>query len=165
MTGYIIQTTQDIIVEQRDGAPFFHWSDGLGIEFHVPSQIATHSRSSQSVPKWMNPFGVQTPRGYSTMFIPPVNQDQAAFIPFSGMVDTDKFIQPVNFPFLLADPQFEGLVPAGTPLVQLIPIKRENWANKYHSGETEEIDRAKRLKNSVFQHGYKMFFRQPKSYR
>jgi len=165
MTGYVIQTTEDIMVEQRNGAPHFHWSHGLGVDFHVPSQISTHSRSQQSVPKWKNPFGVQTPAGYSTMFIPPVNQDSPLVMPFSGMVDTDTFIQPVNFPFLLTDPNFDGLIPAGTPLVQLIPVKREEWEHSVHSGTTEAIKRANRLKQSVFQHGYKMFFRSPKSYR
>jgi len=165
MTGYVIQTTEDFMVEQRDGAPFFYWSNGLGVEFHVPSQIQTHSRSNQSVPKWLNPFGVQTPPGYSTLFIPPVNQDSPIVTAFSGMVDTDKFVVPINFPFLLTDPNFEGLVPAGTPMVQLIPIKREEWNNQVTSGMTEDIERAKRLKQSVFQYGYKMFFRAPKSYR
>lgn len=165
MAGYVIQTTEDFMVEQRNGLPFFYWSAGLGIEFHVASQIGTHSRSNHGVPKWLNPFSVQTPAGYSTLFVPPVNQDSPLMTPFSGMVDTDKFIIPINFPFVLTDPNFEGLIPAGTPLVQLIPIRREDWKHQVKSGMTEKIERAKRLKQSVFQYGYKMFFRTPKSYR
>ena len=165
MTGYVIETTEDWIVEQTDQGAHFYWANGLGLDFHEPGQISTHSRSSEMVPKWMNPFAIETPAGYSTLFIPLVNQDNPVIVPFSGMVDTDSFIHNVNFPFLLRDPDFEGLIPAGTPLVQVIPVKRVEWTKAVHSGETDAITRSQRLSTSVFLNGYKMFFRKPKSYR
>ena len=31
----------------------------------------------------------------------------------------------INFPFVWNEPNFKGIVPAGTPLMQVIPIKRD----------------------------------------
>jgi hypothetical protein len=46
-------------------------------------------------------------------------------------------MQPVNFPFTLNDPDFEGLIPAGTPIAQAIPFKRTSWRSKYQETTPE----------------------------
>ena len=46
------------------------------------------------------------------------------------MVDTDKYPIPVHFPFLLKK-NFEGLIKQGTPIIQVIPFKRESWKSSY----------------------------------
>jgi hypothetical protein len=48
----------------------------------------------------------------------------SASLPFSilpGIVDADHFKLSVQFPFLL-QAGFEGVIPAGTPVAQIIPI-------------------------------------------
>lgn len=164
MSGYTIVTTEDIKVEQTETTPYYRWSSGLGIEFHTVNQASTHAGVHAPIPKWLNPWSIQTPRGYSCLFVAPLNNDGMAFTPFAGVVDTDTYIPVVNFPFLLSDPNFEGLVPAGTPIVQVIPFQREAWTIETIVGNNQDIVRAQRRLNSKFKGGYRNLFRSPKSF-
>lgn len=76
--------------------------------------------------KWINNWEIKTPKGYSTMFMHPLNSPFLPFYSFSGIVDTDKHPLIINFPFILRS-DFSGLIKAGTPLIQLMPFKRESW--------------------------------------
>jgi hypothetical protein len=79
--------------------------------------------------KWTSQWHIKTPRGYSCLFIHPLNRPELPFYSFTGVVDTDKHPLVVNLPFLLRE-DFEGVIPAGTPLIQVIPFKREDWVSK-----------------------------------
>jgi hypothetical protein len=46
----------------------------------------------------------------------------------SGIIDSDKYSTSGNIPFFIRE-DFVGMIPAGTPFAQLIPIKREKWAS------------------------------------
>jgi hypothetical protein len=41
-------------------------------------------------------------------------------------MDTDTYSTSGNVPFFVRE-DFEGMVPAGTPFAQLLPIKRKSW--------------------------------------
>jgi len=79
--------------------------------------------------KWINPWKITTPKGYSCLFIHPLNSQHLPFYSFSGIVDTDQHPVTVNFPFLIKK-DFEGAIPAGTPIIQVIPFKRDKWEHK-----------------------------------
>jgi hypothetical protein len=68
----------------------------------------------------------QTPPGYSSLITHPLNRHDLPFITLSGLVDTDMTMARGNLPFFLKE-GFEGVIPAGTPMFQIIPFKRENW--------------------------------------
>ena len=59
------------------------------------------------------------------------------FHSFSGIVDTDKHPVPVNFPFVVKK-DFEGVIPAGTPIAQFIFLKRDTL--EYEVCEASQID-------------------------
>ena len=125
--GYMILTPCDLWVEQRDGKPYFIWLEQM-IDWHPIQQTEGHpiSKDGFDSPKFMNPWAMKTPKGYSTLIVHPMHQE----LPFTilpGIVDTDGYIAPVNFPFKLNDPKFEGMIPQGTPMAQVIPFKRESW--------------------------------------
>ena len=69
-----------------------------------------------------------------------------------GIVDTDKYVSPVNFPFILNDIKFTGLIPAGTPIAQVIPFKRDSWKMNFGSEKeiTASIKSDKTLKRKFF---------------
>jgi hypothetical protein len=48
------------------------------------------------------------------------------FQTLSAIVDTDKHDVPTHFPFFMKH-GFEGKIPVGTPIVQIIPFKRQEW--------------------------------------
>lgn len=79
--------------------------------------------------KWNNYWFIKTPPGYSTLFIHPLNRLGDPFYSFAGIVDTDKHPTPINFPFVLRH-DFNGTIPAGTPIIQAIPFKRDEWNAK-----------------------------------
>lgn len=79
--------------------------------------------------KWVNSWYIKTPPGYSTLFIHPLNRLDLPFYSFTGVVDTDKHPLVINFPFVLRK-DFEGTIPAGTPMIQAIPFKRDDWDSR-----------------------------------
>ena len=44
-----------------------------------------------------------------------------------GIVDTDNYINTINFPFILTKRDKQFLIKKGEPMVQVIPFKRESW--------------------------------------
>lgn len=165
--GYIITSPCDVWVKQVDNKPYFSWTNFNVIDFHPITQTEGHpiSKGGLPSPKWINPWSIKTPKGWSVLFITPTHRD----LPFSilpGIVDTDTYNNPVNFPFKMNDPAFEGLIPAGTPIAQVIPIRRESW-NMRIGGDKElkEIDTIQRKMTTVFFDRYKRFWWNRKEYR
>lgn len=166
--GYTIPTYCDLWVKKNgEGEIVYVTSDNINIEFHPIIQAPYHPRMNQHpYPKWLNPWSIKTPKGYSSLFLPPVHGGNGYFTIAEGFVDTDKYTAPVNFPFVLNDPDFEGLIPAGTPMAQVIPVKRDQWSmtvgdNKDRENTNKDI---KKL-SSVFYDRYKNLFWERKSYR
>lgn len=130
-SGYFMLLENDVQVKQVDGTQEFVWfrgGDGF-IGSHSKEQISPDlipEGYSQDPWKFLNFWGIQTPQGYSTLFTHPMNRTELPFLTLSGVVDTDDYNQPVNFPFVIRK-DFEGIIAAGTPIAQVIPFKRENW--------------------------------------
>ena len=164
MAGYTIFLTEDIMIDQTETEPVFRWPSGLGIGFHGPKQVGDHGPAAHAIPKWMSPWSMKTPKGYSCLFTPPLNGDKPSMLAFTGIVDTDTYFEVVNFPFMLANNKFEGIINAGTPLVQVFPFKRDEWNMKIEVGNTEEIKRSRNKLKSVFTDGYRNMFWSKKSY-
>jgi hypothetical protein len=163
--GYLIFTYTDVYVSVKDGVHWFEWPMGDPLAFHNNDQAPTHPKNNdQSYPKWNNPWGIKTPKGYSCLFIPPTHRE-SPFSILEGIVDTDTYDNAVNFPFVMKDTKFEGLIPAGTPIAQVIPFKRDSW--KMELGGKEELKSAQqtslRLRRTFFD-GYRNNFRQEKDY-
>jgi hypothetical protein len=135
--GYIITSPADVMVSLKDGAQYFEWANFNLISFHPIEQAPEHpARKPYQYPKWNNPWAIKTPKGYSTLFVQPMHRE-SVFTILPGIVDTDIYTAPVNFPFVINDPNFEGLIPKGTPIAQIIPIKRDAW--KIEFGGQEEL--------------------------
>jgi hypothetical protein len=84
-----------------------------------------------------------------------------------GVVDTDQYKAPVNFPFVLNEAdKFEGLIPAGTPMAQVIPFKRDSWQMELGSQEEfkEQLKVTNKLRTKFFD-SYKTQYRQLKEYK
>jgi hypothetical protein len=129
--GYYILSPADVFVSQRDGVPYYEWANHDLITFHPKHQAPTYPNSSSlpNYPKWVNPWSIKTPKGYSCLFTTPKHRENI-FTIFDGVVDCDTYTGAVNFPFVLNDITFEGLIPAGTPIAQVIPFKRDSFKLK-----------------------------------
>jgi hypothetical protein len=167
--GYTISLENDLQVTIEEGVPYFTWKSGGDgyVSMHGKNQI-----SPEMVPvgfsdqpfKFKNNWSIKTPKGYSALFVHPLNRGDLPFYTLSGFVDTDDYNTPVNFPFLIrAD--FEGIIPKGTPIAQVIPIKRESWTHdigKYDSKFT--IEKEAKLNSTIYR-AYKNLFWKRKDYR
>jgi hypothetical protein len=179
--GYILYTYADIYVSQKidpvaenNKEPrkhsYFEWPSYDPIKFHPIEQAPNHPNRGNipengSYPKWMNPWSIKTPKGYSCLFTQPMHRD-SIFTILDGIVDTDTYTAPVNFPFVLNDWNFEGFIPAGTPMAQVVPFKRESW--QMEIGAEKDYKEQKKVTdylNTSFFDSYKNKFRQPKEYK
>jgi hypothetical protein len=173
--GYIITTYVDIWVSQKEQQdfngelkilPWYEWPSFGPIQFHPIDQAPTHpAKNGAAYPKLMNPWAIKTPPGYSTMFMAPVHRDNI-FTILPGVVDTDTYTAAVNFPMVLTDVKFEGLVPAGTPIAQIIPFQRESWTMELGKQEDlNEVNKVTARLRTRFFDAYKTQYRQVKEYR
>jgi hypothetical protein len=110
--GWIIPLAADVEFVTNDDVTSvnYRWSFyKTMIENHSQSQLSTETSKHPSHPKppmkFMNYWMIKVPKGYS--------------------VDSDVYFEYVNFPFFFKTPNYTGLIKAGTPLVQVIPIKRD----------------------------------------
>jgi hypothetical protein len=126
-------------------------------KYHVDTRIY-----SPYALKFENPWIVKTPPGYSCLFITPMHYDHLPFKVLGGVVDTDKYPLPVNLPFFI-EKDFEGIIETGTPMIQVIPFKRDRWRSE--SGFDEESYLEWEKARSYFSNKYKRFFRQEKSWK
>lgn len=177
-TGYVLKSPVDIKIwtyQDADRSAYcWHaeWSlnikgsDGEKIEFvtaHNVNQISTLNLVKQGgVPlKFCNLWGIRTPVGYSCLFTPTLNDDtllNKGIFMLSGIVDTDTYNAPVNFPFIFLAPlNTEILIEKGTPLIQVIPFKREPWTSEVILDSTK-IKKSIQLLASIFSDRYKKLF-------
>ncbi|MBX2805702.1 MAG: hypothetical protein KTR19_07010 [Hyphomicrobiales bacterium] len=132
--GVLMPLTCDLSV--KDGA--FRWESPLPvieggnvgrspIGAHVPEQGsgAPFGDSSQFIVKFMNYWSIETPKGWSVLFSHPANRHDLPFRTLTGIVDCDAFaLGLVHFPAIWTEPDFDGVLPAGTPVAQCYPILR-----------------------------------------
>jgi hypothetical protein len=164
--GYIITSPADVYVSIKEEQQYFEWSTLGLITFHPIEQAPEHpARKPHAYPKWNNPWAIKTPKGYSTLFTQPMHRE-SVFTILPGIVDTDTYSAPVNFPMIINDPNFEGLIPQGTPIAQVIPFKREDWQMDIGS-EKELIEQnsiTQKLQTKFFDR-YKQMFWSRKEYK
>ena len=80
--------------------------------------------------KLNSPWVIQTPSGYSTLFLAPQYRENSIEI-LPAIVDTDKYYHPINFPAVMIKKECE--VEQGEPIVQAIPFKRQSWVSAVRS--------------------------------
>src|SRR5690606_21575439 len=106
------------------------WAEGVPfqpVEQHHPAQIGAPAPPFEStVPlKFINPWRIKVPDGYSVLFVQPLSRPDLPFSCLSGVVGCGRFGTTVNRPVAWTGPVGEHVLPAGTPIAQLIPIRRD----------------------------------------
>jgi hypothetical protein len=168
MSGYVIFTEFDLFVRQTETGPMIEWKYGGNlIGTHLKEQIVPEQIPPGFSPhpiKFHNFWQIKTPRGYSTLFTHPLNRNDLPFLTLSGVVETDTFENLINFPALMRE-DFSGEIPAGTPIVQLFPFKRESWVMEKGVVDKTELEQASVRLNHKFMNSYKFQWWQRKEYK
>ena len=152
--GWIVPVPADVAMTRNaDGSLHLEWDDdsfelmGMHDKSQVGGDMFPHSGE---VVKFNLPYQLRTPEGVSTLFMPPLNRVEERFRPFSGVVETDKYANETNIPSLVLDQDYEGVVEAGTPLVQVIPFKRDSLVTESETrGMTEEEEEMRQRANQA----------------
>jgi hypothetical protein len=135
-TGYHIVLDQDIFVDtSNDGMnPTIRYNiaDSIGVR----EPVQTHPMPSphgyvDEHYVWKTKVGWKLPEGYSAVYCHPLNRFDLPFWTVSGIVDADAGISRGNIPFYLKE-GFSGVIKKGTPILQIIPFKREDWVSKHN---------------------------------
>lgn len=165
-SGYMIVLDGDVVINPEGYRFDYAWSTEYQlIGQHEPSQIGNLSLSdefSTSPLKWMNYWTIKTPPGYSCLFTHPLGFYDLPFMTLSGIVDTDKYSQPVNFPFFLKK-DFVGVIPKNTPIAQIIPIKRDKWKFSIENFNEQLFKNVKKFSKYI-ENGYKKMYWSKKEY-
>lgn len=157
--GYIIPLWADLEVHVSNGELHFTFPHNLpmseSLGQHDIEQLKgyplEHVPYGSSLMKFINPWTIETPEGYSCMFMSPMNHFETRFKIIDGIVDTDNYYNQVNFPFVWTGGDGTFLIPQGTPLVHVVPFKRQET-----NIVVEELDVERHLLTKS-RHGTKLF--------
>jgi hypothetical protein len=152
-SGYMAVLQDDIIVSWENGNPQFNWrTTRQNISFHDTAQsmgVPVPEGYFPQVIKFDNDIEVKTPNGYSLFCTHPSNRFDLPFQVISGFVDSDKYNLSIKFPFFIKN-NWEGIIEKNTPIVQLIPVKRESWGSKIEEfNEDSEIIKTNAFFSSI----------------
>jgi len=164
--GFIIPLWCDVYVFARNGQLTVDFPSGFmqstTLGKHSISQIPDHPFSKNpygDMPlKWENPWIVKTEPGVSCLFTAPLNHLEKRFKILDGVVDTDTYYNNVNFPFLWTYGDGEFVIPKGTPLVQVIPFRREPIDCYVSSIDQDAKDKTRSILGTSFKDKYRNSF-------
>lgn len=156
--GYVMRLAADVHVRTDDEGKFLKVSSGPGYNSastHSKEQLGEHYPTyPMPAIKFHNPWVMRTRKGYSTLFVPPLNHTgEERFRCMAAVVDTDTYDKQVNFPGLWFAKNYDGVVRAGTPLVTAIPFRRADIPRdvilrNMTPAERYRIDQMARVQNS-----------------
>jgi len=136
LTGYTIVLPFDLVVENKNGFPVFSW------RYPEHNMVVIRNKDLMNgVPRptgynnfdlaWQTPLSFEVSKKYSVLFTHPLNRYDLPFLTMTVVVDGGwAFHNNANVPFYLKE-NFEGIIPQGTPIAQLIPFKKEKWISVY----------------------------------
>lgn len=167
VTGYIQETWVDLIVEANGGdisiyqakpeLPIFRMRD------HEKMYSGPQGYYSNSNYVWNTQWEPKTPKGWSTLYMHPMNHFDLPFLTINGVMDTDRWWQGGGLPFFIKD-GFSGIIPKGTPMYQMVFFKRENWKSEYADYDPERQTQLDNIVRTRLHSAYKNFIWVKKKY-
>jgi hypothetical protein len=130
-SGYILSLWSDVMVGQELG-PEITWKVGKDI-------FSLHGESSRKIPpppgyhqivfKYDPLLTIETPKGYSLLVTPPMGYQDLPFKAVPAIIDADGPMVNFGFPVWIKK-DLNGIVEKGTPMIQIIPFKRDSWTSE-----------------------------------
>jgi hypothetical protein len=132
-TGWILPLAATVRLDIKDGGRSVDagWEfDRIMVSNHGSHQVAGNPKEPSPPCKFHNYWSIRTPPGWSCLFLPPLNRPPQPFECVAGIVDTDTYTAHIHFPFFATAPDGLYVIEKGTPLVQVIPFRRDDAAVK-----------------------------------
>lgn len=173
--GYIQEMWQDVYFDFRNGLEnirYFTSSSHPAMIMHRDtSSLPVGNEFYQKEFVFHPPWVPELPSGWSILFVSPLNRPELPIWIPSAIVDADTFThspESANLPFYIKknfSKNRDGFIFKGTPIYQMIPIKRESWksdVNPFNEVLQKRIGLGPR---KYFWSGYKKMFWHKKEYK
>lgn len=178
-SGYLLKTPFDIYIDTTEGKRDFQIPKAMEsfsamglkpmIGSHDMKQLDGYPIDTDKYIEFIfriNPIWiVEGSPGVSALFMQPQHQEISPLYAISAIIDIDTYPSDGMLSFLVRK-DFKGYINRGTPLVQIIPFKRQEFTSEIVRDQ-EEYNRIKQIANkvrTVFNSGYKKFMWHKKSY-
>ena len=162
-SGYIISAPNDILItpskDENNVSTFFWWSsssNSVGEHGRKQCPVQINNEKNAYI-KFLNPWGIKTPAGYSCFFYQPEYFFEDRFQLFPAIVDTDAHTSPVSFPGVITTKE-DFKIEAGTPLMAVFPFKRDAWSS------TVKVEKPKKFVTNYLEQAYLKLFHSKKTY-
>lgn len=168
--GFIVRTHSDIHLKIKEGS--YEWntpSDWTAMsDGHCEDTITHHFEDSlhQFMTDWPKdtlniilkinlPWYVKIPKDYELIMIDPFYKDDYRFTVCPGLFEPDLGLAKLNVPIYWHSTDGEFMIKAGTPIAQLIPIKKENVDFEVtNKNDDKDFSKQIRLMQLKFQEGF-----------
>jgi hypothetical protein len=190
-TGYALKTTADIYINHNfledskqssvmrcpyEGNPKFYEDNNINVDggsanhprWQLEGSPIVNKNANHAIYKIVYPFKIVTPKNYSCLIIPPMNNSDDRFEILPGIIDTDLYKMESNFPFIINGDKYtklETTIKKGTVFAQVIPFKRESWKMKIIGKDKPVSDNYKYRWFTKFKHKYKTIVWNKKNFR
>ncbi|NBP55381.1 hypothetical protein EBU71_02370 [bacterium] len=171
-TGYVLKTPCDIeFYRDVDGIIKHKINDSKYYDFcsfrSEMQDFYNPSGYEKNHFAWFSDWIVSLPKGYSAIYIHPINRFELPFHTVGGIVDNDLVTGSGNMPFFILK-DFVGTIPKGTPYMQIIPFQREDWGSEFIEQNFNEINKTRSINAQKFRIPgggiYKKHVWQPRKY-
>lgn len=173
-SGYFLLAPVDIYIDTTEGKTivdipqtFKKLSEPL-TGFHSTQQISEYPLDQELYidnilrihPVWL----ISTPKEYSCLFLMPMHHNLPIHA-VPAVVDSDNFLVDGLLSYFVKK-NYKGTIKQGTPLIQVIPFKREKWSSviNEHFDKKIAIEQKNNIR-SVFENGYRKKLWVKKEYR
>lgn len=171
--GYLLKTPCDLFIDTTVTPVDIQFPQQLEFIRHIilsmhPNAQVSHLPIDENIylpdllrihPLWL----VGTEEGYSTLFTAPMHSEVLPIVAVPAIIDTDKFYSDGHLSFFLKK-GFKGIVKKGTPMVQVIPFKREHWTHEIVETDDDMLKEQRAVVRSQFANAYRNNFWEKKQY-
>jgi hypothetical protein len=127
--GYLLLTDEEYVIKQAPEGMLVTTSSGTDLHPRYKTQNSEpprpHGYYSLKFP-WQVKLSIEIPEGYSCLFTQPLNRFDLPFFSYSAIIDGHYIMPPGIIAFSIRE-DFEGVIPIGTPFIQIIPFKKEEF--------------------------------------
>jgi hypothetical protein len=168
-SGYQVLLPTDLFVKQVDGGPVISWASdkieivGFRLNESIDSIPTPHGYYKDSF-YWEFPVCFSVPVGYSVLFTQPLNRFDLPFQAISVVIDGGYTLTPYAQATFFLREGFEGIIPQGTPIMQIIPYKNDSWVAEKTLGTVKKGYYSSWQSQAVFSGWYKKTWWTRKNY-
>jgi hypothetical protein len=164
--GFVLPLAATVRLDVSEGGAKVEagWEfDKTMVSNHGTYQIGGHPMAGRPPMKLHNYWTIRTPPGWSCLFVQPLNRHGLPVEIIAGVVDTDAYASLIHFPFIATAEDGLHVIEKGTPIVQVIPFRRDSTHLPFRvaaESPSAAVERQRIMRNTLAGEGwYRKFAR------